>query len=117
MPKSLSAAAAPIKLSSKIHNSSYRIKLAERMGEQAQRDVDEIVAKLQRGYGETIGIGPRFIGNNMWELRGKNGGRVIIHKNTNQEISIVAKFQAHQKGDDKYSDIIKKIMEDYKNED
>lgn len=112
LPKSLGAAAAPIKLTSRIKESSYAVRQAESMGQQAQRDVDSLLRQLTAGN-EQPGKGSHPLGNGFFELRGENGGRVIVKQTAPSSFDIVGKFQGHQRGKTANSALIQRIIDDY----
>jgi len=105
-------AAARINITSAIGNSSYAIKQAEGLSEQAQNDVDMLIAKLRDGN-HSPGIGTRFISGGYHELRGANAGRVIIKHEGSGEIVIVGKFQGHKRGDSENSRVIQTLIREY----
>jgi|GEM_PF-3492862 len=104
--------AASVTTVSKIKNSSYAVRIAERMSDAAQRDVDNLLAAL-RGGNSNPGLGTRALGGGFYELRGRNGGRVIVKKAGESAYDIVGKFQGHARGKKANSDIIQKLMSDY----
>ena len=112
LPKSLGAAA-NITLTSKIGESKYAIRLAGEMSQQAQKDVDGLLEQFKLGNSKP-GIGTRPLGNGFFELRGANGGRAIIKRKSAATFDIVGKFQGHVKGDTANSNIIEKLMKDYR---
>lgn len=112
LPKSVGAAA-DITVESKIGKSTYAIRQAEAMGEAAQADADHLLAELKKGNANP-GIGTRSLGDGFYELRGRNGGRVIVKQTSAGSFDIVGKFQGHIRGASANSGIIKKLMEVYK---
>lgn len=97
---------------SRIKDNPYAVRLAERMSEQAQRDVDHLVGELAKGN-LNAGIGSRNLGSGFIELRGRRAGRVIIKDLGDGRYEIVGKFQGHAVGDKANSEIIKRLMEGY----
>lgn len=106
------SAAANITTRSTVGRSSYATRLAEGLGQQAQRDVDNLLDAL-RGGNRNPGISTRALGNGFFELRGANAGRVIVKQTSSNAFDIVGKFQAHVRGDAANSAIIKRLMSDY----
>jgi RHS repeat-associated protein len=98
-----------VRVTSKIGGSKYATRLAENMSSQAQRDVDRLVSQLLEGN-PTPRIGTKSLGNNFFELRGANGGRVIIRRTGLTSYDIVGKFQGHAMGDAANSQIIQRLM-------
>lgn len=112
IPRSLGAAAVPVALRSKIGKSRYAVRLAESMSEQAQRDVDSLLAQLASGN-VNPGIGTNTLGRGFFELRGSNAGRVIVRQTSAGEFDIVGKFQGHVRGDAENGRIINRLIDDY----
>jgi hypothetical protein len=81
-------------------------------GEQAQRDVDNLVAALRTGNANP-GLGTRPLGNGFFELREANAGRVTIKETRLNTFDIVGKFQGHVRGNAANSAIIRRLMSDY----
>ncbi|MCG8421339.1 MAG: hypothetical protein MJE77_25760 [Proteobacteria bacterium] len=113
LPRSLGAAAY-ITTRSVIKESSYAKRLAQGLGQAAQRDVDKLVAALRAGN-MNPGIGTRALGNGFFELRGANAGRVIVKQKGTGTFDIVGKFQGHVRGDAANSRTIQRLMNDYTN--
>jgi len=109
--RSLSAAA-DITTRSTIGRSSYATRLAEGLGQQAQRDVDNLLGAL-RGGNMNPGIGTRALSNGFFELREANAGRVIVKQTSSTAFDVVGKFQGHVRGDAANSAIIQRLMSDY----
>jgi len=112
LPRSVGAAAGEIQLTSRIGGSRFAVRQAERLGQAVQRDVDNLVAALRAGN-INPGIGTRALGNNFFELRGANAGRVIVKKTGAGSFDIVGKFQGHARGDAANSAIIQRLISDY----
>jgi hypothetical protein len=89
------------------------VRLAQKLSDAAQRDVDNLVAQLRAGN-PNPGIGTRSLGGKFFELRGRNAGRVIIYENSSGSYDIVGKFQGHALGDKANSTIINTLMSDFK---
>ena len=53
------------------------------------------------------------MGGSFHELRGRNGGRVIVNKTGDNAYDIVGKFQGHARGDTANSNVIQRLMSDY----
>lgn len=111
LPRSLSAAA-NITTRSRIGDSPYATRLANRLSEGAQRDVDNLLAQLRAGNANP-GIGTRPLGDGFFELRGANAGRVIVKQTSAGTFDIVGKFQAHVRGGTANSQIIQRLMSDF----
>jgi RHS repeat-associated protein len=112
LPRSVGAAGKAIDLTSRIGDSSFATRLAERLGQAAQRDVDGLLTAL-RGGNLNPGIGTRALGNGFFELRGANAGRVVVRQTASTAFDVLAKFQAHVRGDAANSEIIRRIMSGY----
>jgi hypothetical protein len=82
------------------------------MSEQAQADVDHLLGELQKGN-DRAGVGTRPLGGGFYELRGRNGGRVIVKAESAGSYVIVGKFQGHVRGDAANSEIINRLKGDY----
>src|SRR4029078_810177 len=74
---------------SRIGDSQYAVRLARDMSPQAQRDVDHLVGELRSGNIERAGIGSRAAGHGFTEMRGPDGGRVIIRQTGERSYDIV----------------------------
>jgi hypothetical protein len=99
-------------ITSSIKNSTYATRLAGDLSVAAQKDVNHLVSELQKGN-LNAGIGARNLGGGFWELRGRNGGRVIVHEKSKSKYDIVGKLEAHKGGDQRYGDRIEKLRSDY----
>ncbi len=102
----------PRRLHSTIVDSSYAVRLAEGLSTQGQEDVDNIIAQYEQGN-DNPGIGSKPVGGGFTELRGRNGGRAIVVKTGENQFDIVGKFQGHARGDNRNSEIIKKLIANY----
>lgn len=102
----------PIEVRSKIDKNSYARRHAESLSDQAQRDVDHLVERLQAGAPDA-GMGCHPLGDNFYELRGANCGRVIVKKVHKTLYDVVGKFQAHVRGDAANSEIIRRLKDGY----
>lgn len=111
LPKSIGAAA-NITTRSRIGASSYATRLAEGLGQAAQRDVDALLTQLRAGN-MNPGIGTRRLGGGFYELRGANAGRVIVKQTSGGSFDIVGKFQGHVRGDAANSAIIQRLIDDF----
>ncbi|MEM9584736.1 MAG: hypothetical protein AAGA08_16620, partial [Pseudomonadota bacterium] len=107
-------AAPNIRILSRISDSPFAVRQAQALSQQAQRDVDNLVAQLKAGN-LTAGIGPRQLGDGFVELRGRNAGRVIVKQTSATEFTVVGKFQAHVRGDAQNSRIIQRLIEEFDN--
>ncbi len=107
-------AAANIRVNSRIGENPYAIRLAEKLNEAAQRDVDSLLNALREGN-RNPGIGTRNLGDQFFELRGRNAGRVIIKQRSASSFDIVGKFVGHARGDKANSEIIQRLITDYGN--
>jgi RHS repeat-associated protein len=99
-------------VTSSIKDSSYATNLARDLGAQAQKDVNNLVSELAKGN-INAGLGARNLGGGFWEMRGRNGGRVIVHSKGNNKWDVVGKLEAHKGGDKRYSNRIEKLRSDY----
>jgi len=108
LPRSLSAAV-NITTRSRIKDSPFAIRLAQKLSQSAQRDVDKLLSALKSGNANP-GIGTRALGNSFFELRGSNAGRVIIKQTSSGSFDIVGKFQGHARGDAANSAIIQRFI-------
>jgi Pretoxin HINT domain len=97
---------------SHIKNSPFAKRQAEQMGEAAQRDVDSLLNELRKGN-RNPGSGSRALGNGYIELRGRNGGRVIVRQTGDNTYDIIGKFQGHRRGDTANSRVINRLIRDY----
>jgi hypothetical protein len=97
---------------SRIGGSSYATRLARSLGGAAQRDVDSLIRALGEGN-MNPGIGTRRLEGGLYELRGANGGRVIVKQTGTASFDIVGKFQGHVRGDTANSRVIQRIINDY----
>lgn len=111
LPRAVGASA-NITTRSRIAGSTYAVRAAGNLGEQAQRDVDALLSQLRSGN-VNPGIGTRSLGNNFFELRGANAGRVIVKQTSAGAFDIVGKFQGHVRGDAANSAIIARLIGDY----
>jgi RHS repeat-associated protein len=111
LPRSLGAAA-NITTTSRIGASSYATRLAERLSQSAQRDVDALLNQLRAGN-MNPGRGTRALGDGFFELRGANAGRAIVKQTGAGSFDIVGKFQGHVRGDTANSAVIQRLMNDY----
>jgi len=98
---------------SRIGESPFAVRLAKDMSPQAQRDVDHLVGELRSGNIDGAGIGSRAAGRGFTEMRGRDGGRVIIHQTGERSYDIVGKFQAHGRGDRVNTRVINRLIRDY----
>lgn len=112
LPRSVGAAANEIQLTSRIKDSSFAVRQAENLSQAVQRDVDNLLGALKSGNANP-GIGTRSLGNGFHELRGANGGRVIVKQTSAGGFDIVGKFQAHARGKKANADIIFRLINDY----
>ncbi|MEL7060881.1 MAG: RHS repeat-associated core domain-containing protein [Acidobacteriota bacterium] len=101
-----------LRLASRVKDSSFAVRQAQRMSQAAQRDVDNLLMALRRGN-VNPGVGSRPLGRGFIELRGRNAGRVIVRRTGEDSFDIVGKFQAHVRGDDANSAIITRLIDDY----
>jgi hypothetical protein len=113
IPKSLGAAAV-ITTRSRIKDNPYAVRLANKLGGSAQRDVDNLLSQLGAGNANP-GKGTTALGGGFFELRGNNAGRVIVKQESAGSFDIVGKFQAHVRGDKANSATIQRLINDYKN--
>jgi len=97
----------------KVKLSSFAKRQAEALSQQAQRDVDQLLEQLGAGNANP-GIGTRALGGGYFELRGANAGRVIVRQTDSGVFDIVGKFQGHVRGDAGNSNIINRLIADYK---
>jgi hypothetical protein len=102
-------ASAKITVDSAIKESRYAVKLAEEMGEGAQRDVNHLIDALRNGN-TNPGMGTKALGNGFFELRGGNAGRVIIYQHDAGHFTIVGKFQGHTLGRQGHQQILDRLM-------
>ena len=100
-------------IASRIGDSQYAVRLAKNMSPQAQRDVDHLVGELRAGNIDRAGIGSRAAGHGFTEMRGPDGGRVIIRKTGERSYDIVGKFQAHARGDRVDGQVINRLIAGY----
>jgi hypothetical protein len=98
---------------SRIGDSQYAVRLARDMSPQAQRDVDHLVGELRSGNINGAGLGSRPLGRGFTEMRGPEGGRVIVKQTGERSYDIVGKFQAHARGDRVNTQVINRLMRDY----
>jgi RHS repeat-associated protein len=113
LPRSVGAAGREIQLRSRIAESPFSVRHSKSLGQAAQRDVDSLLAALRAGN-PNPGIGTRALGDNFFELRGANAGRVIVKQTGTGAFDIVAKFQGHLRGDAANSALIERFIRDYK---
>jgi len=100
-------------VASRISDSKYAVRLAKDMSPQAQRDVDHLVGELRAGNIERAGIGSQPAGHGFTEMRGRDGGRVIIRQTGERSYDIVGKFQGHAGGDRENTRVIQRLIRDY----
>jgi RHS repeat-associated protein len=112
VPRSLGAAATPFKLVDRVNESTYAARLAKDMSEQAKRDVRHLLKAFGNGNVKP-GLGTRDLGNKFYELRARNAGRVLVKQTSAGTFDVVAKFQAHTRGDTANSAMLEKLMRDY----
>jgi len=114
LPRSLGAAAAEVRVTSKIRD-PFAVRHADKIEGVVQRDVDSLVAALRAGN-TNPGIGTRRLSGfkGFFELRGRNRGRVIVYEVQPGEFIIAGKFAGHSKGDAANSDIIRRIVQGFK---
>jgi RHS repeat-associated protein len=110
--RSVGAAAREIDLASRIRDSAFAVRQAEQIGQAAQRDVDNLLASLRSGN-MNPGIGTRALGDKFFELRGANGGRVIVKQTGANAFDVIGKFQGHRRGPAANSATIKRLINDY----
>ena len=101
-----------IEVESKINQSAYAIRQAQRVNVQAQSDIDKLQLELKRGNIMNAGIGTRNIGK-YFEMRGSNNGRMIVARVGETKYEIVGKFQGHRRGDNANSAVIKRLISEY----
>lgn len=82
------------------------------MSQQAKQDVVRLKTQFSKGNLQP-GIGTRDLFEGFLELRGRNGGRVILRKISEGNYDIVGQFQGHSRGDTENSRVIKKFIDDY----
>lgn len=111
LPRSVGAAA-KVEVRSQIRQSTFAVRQAQAMSEQAQREVDTMLAQLAAGN-ENPGMGARPLGHGFSELRGLNGGRVIVRRVDAGAFDVVGKFQGHVRGDAANSQTIQRLIGDY----
>jgi hypothetical protein len=99
-------------IASRIKDSPYAIRLAERLSETVQRDVNHLVGELSRGNGNP-GMGTQAPGRGFLELRGNNSGRVIVRQTGEKSYDIVGKFEGHERGDAQNARTIERLIRDY----
>lgn len=112
-PSTLPATAMGATTRSTIGESPYAVAQAEDLSEQAQLDVNNLIEQIRAGN-MNPGLGTRALGNRFFELRGRQGGRVIIYQTGAETYDIIGKFQGHVRGDDANSRIIQRLMNEYK---
>jgi hypothetical protein len=106
------SAEANVTLTSKIGESSYAVRQAEGLSTAEQRDVDNILSQLSKGN-PNPGIGTKALGNGYYEMRGANGGRVIVNETGLNSYDIVGKFQGHVRGDAGNSQVIQRLISEH----
>ena len=113
LPRSLGAAA-NITTTSRIGASPYATRLAQQLGQAAQRDARSLVRYgLGTAGNMNPGIGTRALGDGFFELRGANAGRVVVKQTGAGSFDIVGKFQGHVRGAAANSGIIQRLINDY----
>jgi hypothetical protein len=108
LPQSVGASV-NITTRSLIKDSPFATRLAQKLSQGAQRDVDSLLSALRAGNANP-GIGTRALGNGFFELRGRNAGRVIIKQTSSGAFDIIGKFQGHARGDAANSAIIQRFI-------
>lgn len=99
-------------VTSSIKESSFATRLANKLKETVQADVDHLINELKKGN-INAGIGTRNLGKGFYEMRGRNAGRIIVKDLGNGKYDIVGKFQGHALGDAANSKIINRLIRDY----
>jgi len=113
LPYGMGAQAGEIRITSRIRGSSYAVRQAESLSAAAQRDVDNLLLQLSHGNANP-GIGARALGSGFYELRGANGGRVIVKQTSLGQFDVVGKFQGHRLGDTGNSAVIQRLISEYR---
>ena len=112
LPSSVGAAGR-VTLNSRIRDSNYALRLAGRLEGGAQRDVDNLLSQFAAGN-HNPGLGTRALGDQFFELRGRNAGRVIVKRISAGTFDIVGKFQGHVRGATANSNTILRLIDEYK---
>lgn len=107
------AATTPKELVDRVGETSYAKKLSQSMSEQARRDVQGLKKQLAAGSSQP-GIGMQRLGKDIFEFRGRNGGRIIALKSGEKRFEIIGEFQGHKRGDASNSRIIRNLINDYR---
>jgi hypothetical protein len=97
---------------SRIKDSPYATRLAQRLSETVQRDVNHLVNALRAGN-DNPGIGTRGLERGYRELRGNNRGRVIVKQTGERSYDIVGKFEGHERGDAENNRTIQRLIREY----
>jgi len=100
------------KVKSRIKESTYAKKLAQKLSDQAQNDVDHLILQLKNGNIQA-GKGFKPITKGYIELRGENAGRVIIKQVKDGTYEVVGKFTGHKRGPKENSRIIMRLIEEH----
>jgi hypothetical protein len=86
---------------------------AEGLSTAGQRDVDNLLSQRSKGN-PNPGIGTKRLDSGNYELRGANGGRVIVKETGLNSYDIVGKFQGHVRGDAGNSQVIQRLIREHR---